>query len=72
MKTKKFKKRIYGPIQVICLHLKVQLVMPYLKEIREKKDEFTLQCKSLPVNFSLDEKTFYILLSVVLNISSFF
>lgn len=72
MKTKKFKKRIYGPIQVICLHLKVQLVMPYLKEIREKKNEFTLQCKSLTVNFSLDEKFFYILLSVLLNISSFF
>lgn len=72
MKTKKFKKKIYGPIQVICLHLKVQLVMPYLKEIREKKNEFTLQCKSLPVNFSLDEKCFYILLSVVLNISSSF
>lgn len=45
--------------------------MPYLKEIREKKDEFTLQCKSLPVNFSLDEKCFYILLSVILNISFF-
>lgn len=46
--------------------------MPYLKEIREKKNEFTLQCQSLTVNFSLDEKSFYILLSVVLNISSSF
>lgn len=45
--------------------------MPYLKEIRGKKNEFTLQCKSLPVNFSLDEKCFYILLSVILNISFF-